>query len=100
MSLVLLRPWWLLALLPVAGLALWLWRHRAAGEWAAVIDPPLLAAMRRLGHLRAGGTDPSPFLACAAAALFSVALAGPAVPRAGGGGCLEIGEGGAARHRR
>ena len=86
MSLVLLRPWWLLALLPVAGLALWLWRHRAAGEWAAVIDPPLLAAMRRLGHLRAGGTDPSPFLACAAAALFSVALAGPAVPRAGGGG--------------
>ena len=83
MSLVLLRPWWLLALLPTAALALWLWRHRAAGEWAAVIDPALLAAMRRLGHLRAGTTDPSPFLACAAAALLAGALAGPAVPREG-----------------
>lgn len=80
-GLVLLRPWWLLALVPVAALALWLWRHRAAGEWAAVIDPPLLAAMRRLGHLRAGATDPSPFLACAAAALLALGLAGPAVPR-------------------
>jgi hypothetical protein len=58
---ILLRPWWLLALLPVAALALWHWRHRAAGEWAAVIDPALLAAVRRLGHLRPGGTDPSPF---------------------------------------
>ena len=80
-GMILLRPWWLAALLPVAALALWLWRHRAAGEWAAVIDPALLPAMRRLGHLRAGGTDPSPFLACAAAALLALALAGPAVPR-------------------
>jgi Ca-activated chloride channel family protein len=68
-GLVLLRPWWLLALLPIAGLALWLWRHRAAGEWAAIIDPVLLAAMRRLGHLGVGGTDAAPFLACAAAGL-------------------------------
>jgi Ca-activated chloride channel family protein len=82
-GLVLLRPWWLLALLPTATLAVWLWRHRAAGEWAAIIDPALLAAMRRLGHLRAGTTDPSPFLACAAAALAAVALAGPAVLREG-----------------
>lgn len=81
-GLVLLRPWWLLALLPAAGLALWLWRHRAAGEWASVIEPELLAAMRRLGHLSAGGTDAAPFLACAAAGLVAVALAGPAVPRA------------------
>jgi len=84
-GLVLLRPWWLLALLPTAALALWLWRHRTAGEWAAVVDPALLAAMRRLGHLRAGATDASPFLACAAAAFLAVALAGPAVPRTGGG---------------
>ncbi len=83
LGLVLLRPWWLLALLPIAALAVWLWRHRAAGEWAAVIDPHLLAAMRRLGHLGAGGADPSPFLACAAAALLALALAGPAVPREG-----------------
>ena len=82
-GLVLLRPWWLLALLPVAASALWLWRHRAAGDWAAVIDAHLLAAMRRLGHLGAGGTDPSPFLACAAAGLLVAALAGPAVPRQG-----------------
>ena len=82
-GLVLLRPWWLIALLPVAALALWLWRHRAAGEWAAVVDPVLLAAMRRLGHLSAAGTDPSPFLACIAAALLALGLAGPAVPRAG-----------------
>lgn len=82
-GLVLLRPWWLLALLPAAALALWLWRHRAAGEWGAVIDPPLLAAMRRLGHLEAGATEPSPFLACGAAALVALGLAGPAVPRQG-----------------
>lgn len=82
-GLVLLRPWWLLALLPVLASALWLWRHRAAGEWGAVIDPHLLAAMRRLGHLGSGGTDVSPFLATAAAALVAVALAGPAVPRDG-----------------
>ena len=81
-GLVLLRPWWLLALLPAAALALWLWRRRAAGEWAAVIDPDLLAAMRRLGHLSVGGADTSPFLACAAAGLVAVALAGPATPRA------------------
>ena len=74
-GLVILRPWWLLALLPVVASALWLWRHRAAGDWAAVIDPHLLAAMRRLGHLGAGGTDPSPFLSCAAAGLLVGALA-------------------------
>ena len=73
---ILLRPWWLLALIPAAALALWLWRRGAAGDWAAVIDPALLPAMRRLGHLRAGAADPSPFLACAAAALLSLALAG------------------------
>lgn len=84
-GLVLLRPWWLLALVPVAALALWLWRHRAAGEWAAVIDPPLLAAMRRLGHLHAGPPDAAPFLACGASALLALALAGPAIPREGGG---------------
>ena len=82
-DLTLLRPLWLLALPAVALLAAWLWRHRAAGEWAAVIDPPLLAAMRRLGHLRADRADPSPFLACAAAALLVLALAGPAVLRDG-----------------
>ena len=82
-GLVLLRPWWLLALVPVAALALWLWRHRAAGEWAAVIDPPLLAAMRRLGHLHAGAPDAAPFLACAASALLALALAGPADPARG-----------------
>ena len=42
----LLRPWWLLALLP----ALWpgwrLWRRRSgAGQWRQVIDPQLLPAM-------------------------------------------------------
>ncbi|UZK03286.1 VWA domain-containing protein [Venatoribacter cucullus] len=42
----LLRPWWLLALLP----ALWpgwrLWQRRAgAGQWRQVIDPQLLPAM-------------------------------------------------------
>jgi Ca-activated chloride channel family protein len=84
-DLVLLRPWWLLALLPVAASALWLWRRRAAGEWAAVIDPVLLPALRRLGHLGAGGAEPAPFLACASAGLLALALAGPAVPRAGAG---------------
>lgn len=83
---ILLRPLWLLALVPVAGLALWLWRRRAAGEWAAVVDAPLLAAMRRLGHLHAAGTERAPFAACAAAALAALALSGPAVQRQGAGG--------------
>ena len=82
-GLILLRPFWLLALAPVAALALWLWRRRAAGEWASVIDPPLLAALRRLGHLHAAGIERAPFAACACAGLAALALAGPAVPRAG-----------------
>lgn len=82
-GLTLLRPWWLLALLPAAAMALWLWRRRVAGEWAGVIDPALLPALRRLGHLSAAGADHAPLLACAAAALTAVGLAGPAAPRAG-----------------
>jgi Ca-activated chloride channel family protein len=82
-GLILLRPFWLLALAPVAALALWLWRRRAAGEWASVIDAPLLAAMRRLGHLHAAGIERAPFAACACAGLAALALAGPAVQREG-----------------
>ena len=33
-GLVLLRPWWLLALVPTAALAVWLWRHHHDGTTA------------------------------------------------------------------
>ncbi|KTD07590.1 Ca-activated chloride channel family protein [Legionella jamestowniensis DSM 19215] len=39
----LLRPWWLLALLPLIALAWYLWRRRPQLEaWAAICDKPLL----------------------------------------------------------
>jgi Ca-activated chloride channel family protein len=39
----LLRPWWLLALPMLAGMA-WAWRRRrGAGAWESVVDPPLRA---------------------------------------------------------
>ncbi|MFK8253342.1 VWA domain-containing protein [Ancylobacter terrae] len=81
-ALVLLRPWWLAALPLLLALALWQWRRgAAAGGWARVMPPAMVAAMRALGHLDAG--VPRRGLAALAAALCLVlGLAGPAVPRA------------------
>lgn len=75
---LLLRPWWLLALLPVVLAALWVRHRRLAGDWAAIIDPALLPALRRLGALSDGRRDASLLLPFLAAGVVVLALAGPA----------------------
>ncbi|MDP3341405.1 vWA domain-containing protein [Frigidibacter sp.] len=79
-DLVLLRPFWLLALLPVALAALWVRRRAANGGWERLVDPPLLRRMQALGLV---GTGAAPRLApFVLAALLALALAGPARLRA------------------
>lgn len=57
-GLILLRPWWLLALLPLAGVvARRLARRPDAGGWEGVMGRDMLRAMRTLGHL--GGRQPA-----------------------------------------
>ncbi|WP_075214438.1 VWA domain-containing protein [Mongoliimonas terrestris] len=78
---VILRPWWLAVLPVLAVLAIWLWRRGpSAGGWERVMPPAMLAAMRALGHLQAGGGHRG-LAAVAAAALIAAGLAGPALPR-------------------
>ncbi|XDA99018.1 VWA domain-containing protein [Sulfitobacter sp. LCG007] len=82
-EIVLLRPWWLLAL-PVLGLLTWLlWRRSGAlGDWARAADPALLRAMERLGHVdRASDGNRMLLLFATSAALMVLGLAGPAVER-------------------
>lgn len=79
---ILLRPWWLMALLPLAVLAVLAWRRGPeAGGWQAVLSPAMLAGLARLGQLvpapRGRGMAP-----LAGAAALALALAGPALPRA------------------
>ncbi|WEF23917.1 VWA domain-containing protein [Paracoccus sp. S3-43] len=81
-GLILLRPWWLLALLPLAGLVL-LGAVRApdAGGWERVMGRDMLRAMRALGAL--GGRQPlwMRLLAPLGLAALILGLSGPAVPR-------------------
>lgn len=75
---LILRPLWLLALLPVLAAAVWVRRRRLAGDWASVIDPALLAALRRMGALSQGRHDAALMLPFIAAGIIVLALAGPA----------------------
>lgn len=82
-GLILLRPWWLAALLPVAALALWSWRRAPdAGGWQRVMPPPMLAAMQALGHLGGRTSAWQGWLAPGALVALVLGLAGPALPRA------------------
>ncbi|SNR40150.1 VWA domain-containing protein [Paracoccus sediminis] len=81
-GLILLRPWWLLAWLAVAALALIrLTRLPDAGGWERVMGRDMLHAMQALGHL--GGRQPrwQRLLAPATLGLLIAAMAGPALPR-------------------
>lgn len=81
-GLILLRPWWLLTLLPVAALAFWSWRRAPdAGGWQSVMSPPMLAAMQALGQLGGRPAGWQRWLAPAALAVMVLGLAGPALPR-------------------
>ena len=71
-----LRPWWLLALLPAAGLAVLLHRHHAsAGDWARVIAPDLLPWL--LEQRAAPQRQRLPWIALVAWSIAALALAGP-----------------------
>ena len=81
-GLVLLRPLWLVALPLLALAAVWLWRRRGGlGDWERVVDPAMMAALRRLGHVEAAARGARGLGALAAAGLIVLALAGPATPR-------------------
>ena len=81
-DLVLLRPWWLLALPLLVVVALWQWRRGpAAGGWERVMPPAMFTAMRALGHLQ-GRARRQGVALLASAALLCLGLCGPAVPRA------------------
>lgn len=72
-----LHPLWLLALLPLAALALWAARrdHAPDGAWASLVDAHLLPAIR----LSRAGRGMSPWLPLGLAwTLGAMALAGPA----------------------
>ena len=76
----LLRPWWLLALLPWALWCLRLWRggQARAGAWTRAVDPELLEALLQ------SGARPSPWpqrIAALGLLIAIIALAGPAWER-------------------
>ncbi|HWU67300.1 MAG TPA: VWA domain-containing protein [Stenotrophobium sp.] len=72
-----LRPYWLLALPPCWGLALWLARRRRKqGNWTSLIDAELLPALRLDSAPRVSAVSPWPWLVLAWS-LTALALAGP-----------------------
>lgn len=81
-GLILLRPWWLLALLPLLLLVLWILRRAPdAGGWERIMPRQMLRAMIALGAL--GGRQPVWQRMLAPFAIFALTtgLAGPALPR-------------------
>lgn len=80
--LTLLRPGWLLLILPLLLLALWQMRRRPdAGGWQRVMPPEMLAGMRELGHLTTGAAGWRRLLPLLAGAALIAGLSGPALPR-------------------
>lgn len=78
MTLLLLHPFWLLALLPVAAGALLAWRQRTAGGWESILSPATLDFFGRHGYLGPPESRWPVLLPFTIAALAVVALAGPA----------------------
>lgn len=77
-DLVLLRPWWLLAmpLIAVIGV-LALRRARGLGAWEEAVDPALMRAMERFGRIVPGRARRL-FIPVAVAVIVAAALTGPA----------------------
>lgn len=77
----LLRPFWGLAIPPVAVLGFFLARRGGAlGAWNRAVDAPLMAALDRLGKVSRGARD-TRWLAPLIAACIALALTGPARER-------------------
>lgn len=75
-----IRPWWLVAVLPVLLLAvLWARRRMSASHWENSIDPRLLNALLEPGSK--GGYRRLAWLVAVALAIAAIGLAGPAWQR-------------------
>jgi Ca-activated chloride channel family protein len=81
-DIVILRPFWLIALPIVIGLMVWRLRRAGhSGDWQTTIEPHLLAAMTALGRVETGRhrlASSVPFIVTGAVVL---ALMGPALER-------------------
>ncbi len=79
-DILLLRPFWLIAVIGVMALAIMFRIRRSrTGDWEKMIDPHLMAAMARLGRVdipKARGIGQAPFWA---AGLICLAMTGPAM---------------------
>ncbi|MCQ0987599.1 vWA domain-containing protein [Jiella marina] len=77
-DLVLLRPWWLLALPLIALIGvLALRRARGLGAWEQAVDPALMRAMERFGRIVPGRARRL-FIPVAVAVIVAASLTGPA----------------------
>ena len=82
-GLILLRPWWLAALLPAIALAVLAWRRGPqAGGWEQVMPPQMLAAMQALGGFDGATNGWVRLLPVAALLALILGLSGPAIRRA------------------
>ena len=79
----LLRPLWLLALLPLILALIWRLRAKGARGWGAVVDPGLWPVLVRLGLVEGARHDPGRLLPFLAAAFVVLGLAGPAREKPG-----------------
>lgn len=82
LEITLLRPLWLLALLPLMAFARWAWLRRSgAGDWHKAADPALMQAMTALGRIDPRNNRGPLIATLSIIALTIVAIAGPAVER-------------------
>nr|WP_111299153.1 VWA domain-containing protein [Paracoccus saliphilus] len=81
-GLILLRPWWLAALLPWAALVLWrILRAPSAGGWENVMPPQMLTAMQAMGAITGTAGGWVRMLPCLALLPLILGLAGPGMRR-------------------
>lgn len=82
LDVTLLRPLWLLALIPLVVFVAWIWmRPRGLGDWSKAADPALMQAMAALGRIDATASRAPVLAATGALALIVLALSGPAIER-------------------
>lgn len=81
---VMLRPLWLLGLLPLAAIAIWLRLQRGRSPWSALLDPAIRQDLLTLGQIVPARPDRAAVLPLLIAATLLFGLAGPAVLRPGG----------------
>lgn len=80
----LLRPYWMLAVPVVAGLALWVLSNtRGFGTWDKVADAALMQAMAAIGRIEGASLPLTRIAQLSVAGLCVIALTGPAIERRG-----------------